>query len=89
MYRNTIDTKGTATQADDEYIGGTDCEGNNLNFPLASGRQVIVERYFLRKDANNTTDEPNQPLALACDAGYYPLTVIQLLSRVMGMRVKL
>ncbi|MFW1841303.1 pilus assembly protein PilW, partial [Acinetobacter gyllenbergii] len=35
---------------------------------------VIVERYFLRKDANNTTDEPNQPLALACDAGYYPLT---------------
>ncbi|MEQ1065304.1 PilW family protein [Acinetobacter sp. XH1741] len=70
----TIDTKGTPTQADDEYIGGTDCEGNKLNFPLASGRQVIVQRYFLRKDTNNNSDEPNQPLALACDAGYYPLT---------------
>ncbi|WP_060464979.1 PilW family protein [Acinetobacter sp. LMB-5] len=69
-----VDTKGTTTQNDDEYKGGIDCEGNNLNFPLASGRQVVVQRYFLRKDAKNNIDEPNQPLALACDAGYYSLT---------------
>lgn len=69
-----VDTKGTTTQNDDEYKGGIDCEGNNLSFPLASGRQVIVQRYFLRKDAKNNIDEPNQPLALACDAGYYSLT---------------
>lgn len=69
-----VDTKGTATLDDDEYKGGLDCEGNNLNFPLASGRQVIVQRYFLRIDANNSSDEPNKPLALACDAGYYSLT---------------
>ncbi|WP_287907929.1 PilW family protein [Acinetobacter sp.] len=41
---------------------GYDCEGNIIN-----STNVIVQRYFLRKDANSA----NGDLALACDAGQY------------------
>lgn len=34
---------------------------------------MIVQRYFLRADTN-AGNEPNQPLALACEAGFYALT---------------
>ncbi|MCU7226266.1 pilus assembly protein PilW, partial [Acinetobacter bohemicus] len=62
------DDKGTLATTDDVWYGGFDCEGNNLEFTLAQGRQVIVQRYFLRADSNKSDNEPNQPLALACDA---------------------
>lgn len=62
------------------WSGGYDCEGNALNFPVTQpakggefGQQVIVQRYFLRADNNKNENEPNQPLALACDAGRYPV----------------
>ncbi|RZF56931.1 prepilin-type N-terminal cleavage/methylation domain-containing protein [Acinetobacter halotolerans] len=66
----------------DYLVGGFDCEGNALKFLLEQdtanparpfGRQVVVQRYFLREDNNRQTNEPNQALALACDAGYYPV----------------
>lgn len=63
------------------YVGGYDCEGNELAFPVADpggakpfGRQVVVQRYFLRADTNKDAKEPNQALALACDAGIYAET---------------
>lgn len=75
------DDKGTASTSDDVLVGGYDCEGNKLEFPVndpkngnAFGPQVVVQRYFLRADDNNVKTEPNQPLALACDAGYYATT---------------
>ena len=62
------------------WNGGYDCEGNALNFPVTQpakggefGQQVIVQRYFLRVDNNKNGNEPNQALALACDAGRYPV----------------
>lgn len=62
------------------WNGGYDCEGNALNFPVTQpakggefGQQVIVQRYFLRVDNNKNGNEPNQALALACDAGHYPV----------------
>lgn len=67
------DDKGTPATTDDVWYGGFDCEGNSLEFTLAQGRQVVVQRYFLRVDSNKSSNEPNLPLALACDAGYYPL----------------
>lgn len=71
--------------SDDVLLGGFDCEGNRLEFLLNDpnptetdptkkvpfGAQVIVQRYFLRADTNNQKAEPNQPLALACDSGFY------------------
>ena len=66
----------------DYYDGGFDCEGNALKFRVNKdatkptepfGQQVVVQRYFLRLDDNRNANEPNQPLALACDAGYYPV----------------
>ncbi|WP_445659919.1 PilW family protein [Acinetobacter sp. F16] len=83
------DQKNTPTiTSDDVLFGGFDCEGNRLEFLLndpkptepdltkkaAFGPQVIVQRYFLRVDANNQQAEPNQPLALACDSGFYSTT---------------
>ena len=68
-----LDHKDTETEADDVWYGGSDCEGNELEFTRAEGRHVVVQRYFLRADTNNSTNEPNSPLALACDAGRYPL----------------
>jgi type IV pilus assembly protein PilW len=83
------DQKNTPTNtSDDVLFGGFDCEGNRLEFLLndpdptepdptrkaAFGPQVIVQRYFLRVDNNNQNTEPNQPLALACDAGFYSTT---------------
>lgn len=49
-----------------ERVGGFDCEGREIT-DLDS---MIVQRYFLRLDANAAPGEQN-PLALACDAGRY------------------
>lgn len=69
----TLDDKGTTSTADDELVGGFDCEGNELRFNKATtGLQIVVQRYFLRADNNKASNE-NSPLALACDAGYYSL----------------
>ena len=46
--------------------GGFDCEGREIT----DDSRVIVQRYFLRVDANAGSGEAN-PLALACDAGSY------------------
>ena len=35
------------------------------------GGDYVIERYFLRVDTINNSAEPNQALALACDAGRY------------------
>ena len=68
-----LDDKGTASTADDELVGGFDCEGNELRFNKATtGLQIVVQRYFLRTDTNKASNE-GSPLALACDAGYYSL----------------
>lgn len=85
---NVSDTGGTAQNSDqlviqylpqytldtatDEYVSGFDCEGNELRFPKASGLQMVIQRYFLRSDNNKASNE-SSPLALACDAGYYPI----------------
>ncbi len=75
-----LDDKGTSATTDDEWVGGFDCEGQELRFrvenpggDLPFGRQMIVQRYFLRADTN-AGNEPNRPLALACEAGFYALT---------------
>ena len=58
----------------DKLFGGFDCEGNRIEVArVASGIQpynIIVQRYFLREDSK-IGNEPNDALALACDAGYY------------------
>lgn len=70
---------------DDEWVGGFDCEGTEIRFLVKEkkkdkdGKDVIVDRpqrmvvqrYFLREDDNKANNEPNTPLALACDAGWY------------------
>lgn len=72
-----INDKGTADTTDDLWFGGYDCEGNKLEYAVGAnntGRRMVVQRYFLRLDDNNEgTKEPNQPYALACDAGTYTL----------------
>ncbi|OTG96326.1 PilW family protein [Acinetobacter sp. ANC 3832] len=70
MPQYRIENRGTIST----YVGGYDCEGNELAFPVAAGRQMVVQRYFLRVDVNKSANEPNQPLALVCDAGTYPET---------------
>ena len=72
MPQYTIEERGTGKIQ--TYVGGYDCEGNELAFPVANGRRMVVQRYFLRVDANKSANEPNQPLALACDAGNYSET---------------
>lgn len=67
------DDKGTTDTADDRWYGGFDCEGDALEFTQAQGRQVVVQRYFLAEDPNQSSAEPNQGLALFCDAGYYAI----------------
>lgn len=47
-------------------VGGFDCEGREI----VDTNRIIVQRYFLRVDANAVAGEAN-PLALACDAGSY------------------
>lgn len=74
MPQYTIEDRGTGTSKVSTYVGGYDCEGNELAFPVAGGRRMVVQRYFLRVDANKSTNEPNEALALACDAGNYPET---------------
>ncbi len=61
---------------DDHWFGGYDCEGNKIEFPVKTGTtdtplRIIVQRYFLREDSAKASNEPNQALALACDAGWY------------------
>lgn len=72
MPQYRIEDRGTGTSKVSTYVGGYDCEGNELTFPVSSGRHMVVQRYFLRVDANKSANEPNQALALACDAGSYP-----------------
>lgn len=67
------DDKGTITTDDDRWYGGFDCEGDALEFTQEQGRQVVVQRYFLAEDPSGSSTEPNQSLALYCDAGYYPI----------------
>lgn len=69
----TLDNKGTSADTDDEYVGGFDCEGNEIRYLKSNGLRMYVQRYFLREDSNKATNE-SSPLALACDAGYYPIT---------------
>lgn len=47
-------------------IGDFDCEGREIT----DDNMMVVQRYFLRVDANAGAGEAN-PLALACDAGRY------------------
>ena len=47
-------------------IGGFDCEGREIT----TVDRIVIQRYFLRIDANAGAGEGN-PLALACDAGNY------------------
>ena len=69
----TIDQKSTPTDTtDDEYVGGFDCEGNEIRYLNSAGLRMYVQRYFLRTDTNSASNE-SSPLALACDAGYYPI----------------
>lgn len=74
------DDRGTEPTNDDVWDGGYDCEGRLLRFPVEDpggnrpfGRQMVVQRYFLRADTN-MGNEQGQPLALACEAGFYALT---------------
>ena len=46
--------------------GGFDCEGREIT----TVDRIVIQRYFLRIDANAGAGEAN-PLALACDAGNY------------------
>lgn len=72
-----LDDKKTVVTTDDEWVGGYDCEGRELRYPVnttsSQGQRIIVQRYFLRRDSVAAPNEPNVPLALACDAGSYDL----------------
>ncbi|TCB48968.1 prepilin-type N-terminal cleavage/methylation domain-containing protein [Acinetobacter sp. ANC 4779] len=85
------DDKGTTVDTDDEWVGGYDCEGRELRFRVKNpggsipfGQQMVVQRYFLRVDANAMTNEPNSPLALACEAGFYAIADTPAVVRVEG-----
>lgn len=45
---------------------GIDCEGNSYE-----ANRYVIERFFLRADAQSNLNEPNAALALACEAGSY------------------
>ncbi|WP_273777582.1 PilW family protein [Acinetobacter sp. GSS19] len=76
-----LDNKNTPTnQSDDQIVGGFDCEGNELRFNKSDGLQMVVQRYFLRSDTNKANNE-SAPLALACDAGFYPVDSPNAISR--------
>lgn len=88
-----LNDKGTAATTDDEWMGGYDCEGQELKFKVEKesptstkpfGQQVIVQRYFLRVDANAAINEPNSPLALACEAGFYAVANTPTVVRIEG-----
>lgn len=65
------DDKGTPATTDDMWFGGYDCEGNKIEFlKTEPTRRIIVQRYFLREDADKGS-EPNDSLSLACAAGWY------------------
>lgn len=87
------DNKDTTATTDDEWMGGYDCEGRELKFKVEKesptstkpfGQQVIVQRYFLRADANAAKNEPNSPLALACEAGFYAVADTPAVVRIEG-----
>ena len=74
----TLATGGDSLQSDqlviqylplEEMIGSFDCEGREIT----SRDEYVIQRYFLRKDTNAASTEPNEPLALACDAGRYTI----------------
>lgn len=88
-----LDDKGTAATSDDDWVGGYDCEGRELRFKVEKespsstkpfGQQMIVQRYFLRVDANAAKNEPNSPLALACEAGFYAVADTPVVVRIEG-----
>lgn len=60
------------TIQDDEYVGGFDCEGNEIRYAKNENLRIYVQRYFLREDINKVSNESSS-LALACDAGYYQI----------------
>lgn len=72
--------KTTLTPAEQtEYntrVIGSDCEGNNITLNEVRQGVYIVQRYFLRKD---TTQGSDQGLALACAASRYTQAAIDVL----------
>lgn len=58
---------------------GYNCEGQKYS----SGR-YIIQRYFLRKDDNGASTEPNMPLSLACEAGSYTNSSTQIIPSSFG-----
>ncbi len=58
-------------QYDSQGFAGYDCEGKEIS--STSKNQMVIERYFVRKDTNFASNEPNEPFALACDAGRYTI----------------
>ncbi|RKG31370.1 prepilin-type N-terminal cleavage/methylation domain-containing protein [Acinetobacter guerrae] len=86
-----LDDKGSTATSDDEWVGGYDCEGRELRFKaedpgggLPFGQQMVVQRYFLRSDASAASNEPNTPLALACEAGFYAIAETPTVTKVEG-----
>ena len=73
-----IDNQGTATTADDQYVGGFDCESNKIEFPITAPQRIYVQRYFLREDHHKIKGEQSS-LVLACDAGYYEVADAQVM----------
>ena len=74
---NVTSQTGTAINSDQLVIqyrpvnlGGFDCEGNEIT----EADEYVIQRYFLRKDTNAASTEPNLALALACDAGRYKIS---------------
>lgn len=61
-----------ANQADDDWGGVFDADGDPMVDRMIDG-DVVVERYFLRKDTTGvaTGENADQALVLACDAGRY------------------
>lgn len=56
---------------------GYDCQGVTITVDDVIKNTYIVQRYFLRKDNNALSTEPNAGLALACAAGRYTLDGIE------------
>lgn len=59
------------TPAQKAAVVGADCEGNNITLEEVKKNTYIIQRYFLRKDTAVNGNEPNEPLALVCDAMRY------------------
>lgn len=75
----TVQYKPQYVKDGENWFGGYDCEGVKIEFPVKSGTTVnplrmIVQRYFLVVDDSVDQNESNEPLALACEAGWYSET---------------